>query len=343
MASDFANSQDGTGQYLFSGFQGQTKPFAVTSTGAVQYQGDDGQIEVQVTASRKIATTDAGSDIFMRIREGNGSFATSTGGNTLNAPTNQNLGTGVIDQGSVLDPTKWNAASNPGKFSIKFARDYSVSPATTTYDIIDTTNNKSIFTGAAPSGTGPLPGGTFIPGQTIKLAGANGGAPVDYGASVTITGQPEDGDTFTVAPSKSNQDVFQTVQDFINLLKTPPTPGTAQNISHSNLGATATGYNIDGSGNAEFSNKLGAVIANLDQALNKVNTVRATQGSRMNELDSLTTAGQALDVQYQSAISTEVDVDYYSAISQLSKQTTQLQAAQQSFAKITALGLFKII
>ncbi len=338
-----ANTQDGTGQYLFSGFQGQTKPFAVTSTGAVQYQGDDGQVSVQVSSSRQIAITDAGSDLFMRIRQGNGSFATATSGNAFNAPTNQNLGTGVIDQGSVLDPTKWNATTNSGSFSITFARDYTASPPTTTYDIVDTTSNTSIFTGAAPSATGPLPGGTFVPGQTIKLAGPNGGTPVDYGASITITGQPEDGDTFAISPSKSNQDIFQTVQSFINLLKNPPTQGTSQSVTHSNLGATATGYNINGSGTTEFANQLGGIISNLDQALDKVNTVRASQGSRMNELDSLTSAGQAMDTQYQSSISDLVDVDYYSAISQLFKQLVQLEAAQKAFVQITGLGLFKLL
>ena len=74
-----------------------------------------------------------------------------------------------------------------------------------------------------------------------------------------------------------------------------------------------------------------------------MNTVRASQGSRMNELDSLTSAGQAMDTQYQSSISDLVDVDYYSAISQLSKQSVQLEAAQKAFVQITSLGLFKLL
>ncbi|QEL64376.1 flagellin and related hook-associated protein [Oryzomicrobium terrae] len=334
-----ANSQDGTGQYLFAGFQGGNKPFIVNSAGGVQYQGDDGQIELQVEASRKIAITDSGNDIFMRIRDGNGNFTVNTGGNALNPPSGLNMGTGVIDKGAVTDPSKWNAAGNSGNFTIKFARDYTANPPTTTYDIVDNVSGNSLFTGAPPAAAGPLPGGAFIPGQTIKLAG---GA-FDSGGQVTITGQPEDGDSFTVAPSKSNQDMFQTMRDLINLLKSPPVQTAGQKMTHSNLGAAATNYTSEGAGNTEMANKLGAIITNLDQSLDKVNKVRASQGARMNELDSLTTAGQALDVQYQSSISDLVDVDYYDAISKLSKQSVQLEAAQKSFVQITGLGLFKIL
>jgi len=88
-----ANSTDGVGNYLFSGGQGKVKPFVTTATGTI-YQGDDVQRQIQVSASRQMAATEAGSDIFMRVRNGNGLFQTSAGAT--------NTGTGIIDQGQAL-------------------------------------------------------------------------------------------------------------------------------------------------------------------------------------------------------------------------------------------------
>ncbi len=106
-----ANAQDGTGSYLFSGYQGAVRPFSVTQTGA-NYAGDDGQRLSQVEASRQISNSVSGGELFERIRNGNGTFATSNGGNVLGGI---NHGTGVIDQGSVNDLTLWNQALNsPG-------------------------------------------------------------------------------------------------------------------------------------------------------------------------------------------------------------------------------------
>lgn len=84
-----ANAQDGTGQYLYSGFQSQVKPFPVTGNVAVAvpplppsfdlnnpyvgYSGDDGLRKLQVDASQEMAINVAGSDVFMSIRDASGS------------------------------------------------------------------------------------------------------------------------------------------------------------------------------------------------------------------------------------------------------------------------------
>ncbi|MBA2658209.1 MAG: flagellar hook-associated protein FlgL [Nitrosospira sp.] len=61
-----ANRTDANGQYLFSGFQGSTKPFADTGSG-VQYFGDDGQRLVQASTSRQLAVNESGREVFERI------------------------------------------------------------------------------------------------------------------------------------------------------------------------------------------------------------------------------------------------------------------------------------
>ena len=63
-----ANATDGTGLSLFSGYQGHAVPFAGTVEGGVAYSGDDGQRALQVSASRRLAVSDSGNDVFMRVR-----------------------------------------------------------------------------------------------------------------------------------------------------------------------------------------------------------------------------------------------------------------------------------
>ena len=66
-----ANRDDGTGRYLFAGRQDGVMPFA-EAAGSVSYAGDDGQNLVDVSPDLALADTDAGSDVFLRVRTGNG-------------------------------------------------------------------------------------------------------------------------------------------------------------------------------------------------------------------------------------------------------------------------------
>ena len=152
-----ANSTDGTGNYLFSGFQGKTIPFVNTSLG-VQYMADEGQRMVQVSSSRKMATSDSGADIFMRIKNGNGVFVTEANPN--------NMGAASIGQGSVTDSALLNGAT----YKLTFT-----SPST--YDVSDEAGNVlSINNGYASGEALSLPGmqfpiiGSPVTGDTFTVA-----------------------------------------------------------------------------------------------------------------------------------------------------------------------------
>ena len=76
-----ANRTDGAGDYMFSGFQGRTKPFAgdidtLNAGGDITYNGDDGQRNIQISPDRYVAVSDAGSDIFVRTGNGESVFKT---------------------------------------------------------------------------------------------------------------------------------------------------------------------------------------------------------------------------------------------------------------------------
>jgi flagellar hook-associated protein 3 FlgL len=65
----YGNTADGSGNYLFGGFQSDAQPFvANAATGVIEYKGDQGQQVLRVDSTRQLATSDSGQSIF----QGNG-------------------------------------------------------------------------------------------------------------------------------------------------------------------------------------------------------------------------------------------------------------------------------
>ena len=72
-----ANTVDGNGQYLFSGYKGGVRPFTerVPGTmGTVDYNGDQGQRLIQISPSEQLAVSDAGGDVFQHIPAAGGGY-----------------------------------------------------------------------------------------------------------------------------------------------------------------------------------------------------------------------------------------------------------------------------
>ena len=319
-----ANATDGTGLYLFSGYQGKSQPFSGTVATGVVYSGDDGQRLQQISSSRQIPISESGNAVFQRVAEGNGYFSTTYANNVNTGAAN--TGTGVIDVGSINDPAKWNA--NAANLQVRF----SVDPASnaTYYDLVDSTTGDSLFSPAGTASAPPfpvvLPGGTYThaytPGQAISLSGLDPSHGTDYGASVVVTGAPADGDAFSISKS-SSQSVFTTMANLITSLE------SADN-------GTPVGA-------AKFATEMGSALQDIDQAIQNILTVRANIGSRMNEVDSMKSVNSDLNIQYDQTLSNLQDLDYAKTITDLTRGQTQLQASQQSFAKVSQLSLFNYL
>ncbi len=83
-----SNSDDGSGRYLFAGSQGSAIPFTPGPTGVI-YAGDQVQRRVDVSPSLSVADVAPGSEIFLRVPTGNGTFAAR--------PDAANAGTLILD------------------------------------------------------------------------------------------------------------------------------------------------------------------------------------------------------------------------------------------------------
>ena len=127
-----ANSTDGTGRYLFGGTDDADAPFKL-SNGVVTYNGDQTQRQVEVAPDTFVKDALPGSEIFLRIRTGDGTLDGSAAGT--------NTGTGVLTTFG-RDPASgnWDGVSYTLRFTGPDA-----------YEVVDATNTV-VKTGAFKAG-----------------------------------------------------------------------------------------------------------------------------------------------------------------------------------------------
>lgn len=190
---NLANTTDSNNEFLYSGSLSKFKPFSRNEAGGFEYNGDESHREVQISQSRRIAVDDPGSDIFLEIKNGNGTFNIVSG--------LENMGTGIIDPGRASGD--YVAETHAIIFDQSFAAyadDSLTRNIPLTYSVVD------------ERGTALQAGVAFEQGKEIVFNGVH----------TSITGIPEDGDYFVVKPSQ-NQDIFTSLQKLIDTLesKTP--------------------------------------------------------------------------------------------------------------------------
>ncbi len=136
-----------------------------------------------------------------------------------------------------------------------------------------------------------------------------------------ITGVPAAGDTFTVAAA-GTQSVFTSLD---------------------NLVSTLNGAGSGAAANAKLATALGGSLQQLDQALNQISTVTSNVGSRISLISNVNTSLTSESTTLQTQISNLTSLDYAKASSQYSQEYVALQAAEQSYADIGQLSLFKYL
>ena len=217
-----ANARDGGGAYLFAGYSETTQPF-VNGAGGVSYQGDDGSRKLEVASGRMLGVSASGNDVFMRIKNGNGVFAT--------AANSTNSGSGVIDSGSVANP----AALDGHAYRFTF----NVSGGVTTYDVYDATAGAAVSSGNA-----------FRPGQAIAVAGMQ----------FSVSGNPASGDVFTASPS-TNQSVFKTLADASGALRSGIGSGARLTAVNSALASLNQAVDRALTARADFGTRMNEIAA----------------------------------------------------------------------------------
>lgn len=279
-----ANTTNGNGAYLFGGYKNDAPPFVERGDGSIEYQGDDNVRSQQVGPSRQMEVGDSGRDIFMGVHSGAGYVANADGGN----------------QGSVTftGPTRMDAGATGygDSFTLTFAED---GAGNSIYTIVNETTGN------------PVPGHenvAYASGETLTFGGL----------SLTLEGEPQAGDSISLAKAQ-DQSLFATLENAIAALETEADSDAAK---------------------AALQNTLSTVSRELDHSLNNVLTMNASVGARLNELDVLDSVGGNRELNYASTLSELVDLDYAKAVSEYTLRQVGLQAAQKAFVDIQGLSLF---
>ncbi|MDR5737181.1 flagellar hook-associated protein FlgL [Caballeronia sp. LZ016] len=249
-----ANTTDGSGNYIFSGLKGGTKPFSDDPSGVgTTYSGDYGQRTMQISEGRSIAVGDTGASIFRSV--------SPTESDPVSSAASGNTGTGTISSVSMEDTSNPNNAST---YTITFSVD--ATAGTTSYLVTATPPDSSLPT--TP---------TAYTGKTDIALG---------GQKVTIDGTPANNDTFTVQPAATdNNDIFATLDNLVNALKQPTnTPGAQAALVNA---LTTAGTKIDNT----FNNVLSAqtVVGGREQEVQSTQTaMQTTQTQTASDLANLT-------------------------------------------------------
>ncbi len=155
-----ANSKDGSGRYLFGGASDADAPFTV-SNGSVTYSGDQTQRQVEVAPGMLVSDALPGSEIFMRIRTGDGTVD--------GAAASGNTGSGLLTSTSRDGSADWDGE----RYTVRFTE-----AGDGAYEVLDG--------GGAVVGTG-----VHASGEDISVGGLR----------LRIEGVPAAGDSFSAGPA----------------------------------------------------------------------------------------------------------------------------------------------
>jgi len=272
-----ANSSDGGGGYLFAGSKEATAPFSQSGL-AISYNGDTTPLRLEVSTNRLQQVKQSGDDALLKMRAGNGTFTTSA--------ASTNTGNGIMDSGSVVDPTKLTGSA----YTIGF----SVSGGVTTYQVVRASDSAVVASG------------TYTSPASIDFDGQH----------VAITGAPANGDTFSVAPA-GYQSIFDTVASAVQLLSKGVT--SAADLAQLQTSLSGLGASLDQAldhlslKRAEY----GSALSELDTDAQLNDDRQLQYKTRLSSLEDLDLGQASVDLSqrqstYQAAIQS------YSAISKLS-------------------------
>jgi len=161
--------------------------------------------------------------------------------------------------------------------------------------------------------------GTVVASGTYEAG--NGGSIAFDGIEVGLAGAPASGDSFTIAPSGSGS-VFDTLDRLVDSLNSAGSSSAAR---------------------AQLNSTLQGSLQEIQGALSQISNVTTSVGTRISLINSVNTSVSAQKTTVTAQISGIDGLDYAAATTQYSQEYLALQAAEQSFAQLGQLSLFKYL
>jgi flagellar hook-associated protein 3 FlgL len=161
--------------------------------------------------------------------------------------------------------------------------------------------------------------GTVVSSGTYDAR--NGGSVSFDGIEVGISGAPAAGDTFTIAPSGRGS-VFDTLDHLVSSLNSAGSTSAAR---------------------AQLSSTLQGSLQEIQGALSQISKVTTSVGTRISLISSVHASVTTQETTATTQISNIDGLNYAAATTQYSQEYLALQAAEQSFAQLGQLSLFKYL
>jgi flagellar hook-associated protein 3 FlgL len=264
---------------MLFGGQGSSQPPFVDAPGGVQFRGTQGH--TMAASGEPLPLSADGGETFLRARSGNGVFVTE--------PAAGNGGGAWIDAGRVVDP----AAVTGDPYSIVF----DTSSGAATY---------AVLRNGAPTGVVAAP---WLSGQAIEVDGL----------SMTVTGQPANGDRFEVTPSARDLSLFDA------------------------LDRVAAGLEIRNRSDAQRAQTVAAGLRDIDASISAIVGERARLGEVLNRTDAVEQRLADGKLLAQTERSAAEDIDMVQAVSDFTEKQTSYDAALKAYSMVQRLSLFEYI
>jgi flagellar hook-associated protein 3 FlgL len=111
---NYANTPDAEGRYIFAGSNDSAAPFSVAASGTT-YTGDDVVRHLQIGPQRFVQTGDSGSDIFLRIKSGNGTFSLAASAANTGTAT---IASSKLSNAAAYDGGTYTVSFNGGNYQV---------------------------------------------------------------------------------------------------------------------------------------------------------------------------------------------------------------------------------
>lgn len=275
------NTRDASGEYMFSGYQGNTEPFQKNGSGAYEYVADEGRRLIQIERSVSVAITENGKEIFRDIPSAEKTFFTSSSQNNTAMPPAQ------ITTGQVVDQEVYDAFY-PEDMTITF----------------NTPNDFTIS--QSSSGRVLLANVPYAPGQPIAI----------NGVQFEITGAPAPGDTFFV-DSSAKQGVLTTVEKLIYGLRNFNNTTEGRVVFDNMVGTTLRNLDNAATSILEARSQVGARLNTIETTKEQLKDVEIMSREVLTKMESVDYA-EAVSLLSMQQFTLQAAYSSYSKITSLS-------------------------
>lgn len=302
-----SNIQDSGGSFIYAGFKSQTQPFEINSSGLIEYKGDRGILNLQLSESRLVESTIDGATVFQDI-------VTSAGVSTDLFAAIDNVSRSIRTATSGVEAAK----SDTGMAKVTLTNE---NPGTYKFNIT--------------SGAKSHDFSIDITGSDLSDV-----ATAINAANLDITATLEDSNKTLKLVNTYGYDIEIGKIEIPNIDKSQETPTsffTMQPIdaASSAIGNTQTVYDFD----QTIASRLDELVVIQNHLANQ----RAKVGARMNSVERQEDIMTERKVLVEKDVSDLADADLTELVTELQSMMTSQEASQKAFVRIAHLNLFDML